>query len=159
MKIIKPFVIQEGSEWSFHAKLHDTRHHFKDYSCEQAAKKPMNMIKSLVIQQGSKYSFHAKLHENHQHVKDHSCKPAAKKQWTWSNLWWFKGLGNQVFMPHCMQNIAISKTSHAKQEQESMKMIRSLVIQRVKLIEIIKIIYTFWNQNWSKFEVSKGIKT
>ena len=43
-------------------------------------------------------------------------------------------------MPDCMKNIKKLQTIHANQQQKSMNMMISLVIQHVKLIEIVKII-------------------
>ena len=40
-------------------------------------------------------------------------------------------------MPNCMEEIKILQIIHPNQQQKSMKMIKSLVIQDVKLTEIV----------------------
>ena len=52
-----------------------------------------------------------------------------KNQWKWSNLWWFRRVVNKVSIPNELKPWFTSKTSDAKQQKKSMKMIQSLVIQ------------------------------
>ena len=109
--------------------------------------KPMKMIKSLVIQGGL-------VMQNN-----------SKNQWKWSNLWWFRRVVIKVSIPNGMKTWFISKTSGAKPQQKSMKMIKSLVIQVGIVMQNNSKNHWKWPNLWwfrrvvIKVSIPNGIKT